>query len=117
MSLFLQMYVDPICGVNKVIVALRDAFPSFPSHYVPCQSHITAMFAKDYWENKPHIMYEFRCILSKHSLAVDHQRKVVKRTLGDNVVGHSGQTFTICGSFGVYVGLDTALFVDEKGHV
>lgn len=39
-----------------------------------------------------------------------HQRKVVKRTLGGSVVG---QTFTICGDFGVVCGVyvvpDTAL--------
>ena len=73
-------------GVGKVNVAPRDAFPPFPSHYVPCRPHITAMFVKDYWENKPHIMRELRTILSSHSLAVDHQRKVVKRTLGGDVV-------------------------------
>ena len=58
-------------------------------------------------------MRELRAILSSHSLAVDHQRKVVKRTLGGDVVGHGGQTFTICGDFGlvcgVYVVPDTAL--------
>ena len=100
-------------GVGKVNVAPRDAFPPFPSHYVPCRPHITAMFVKDYWENKPHIMRELLTILSSHSLAVDHQRKVVKRTLGGDVVGHGGQTFTICGDFGlicgVYVVPDTAL--------
>ena len=100
-------------GVGKVNVARRDAFPPFPSHYAPCRPHITAMFIKDYWENKPHIMRELRSILSHHSLAVDHQRKVVKRTLGDDVVGSGGQTFTICGDFGlicgVYVVPDTAL--------
>ena len=100
-------------GVGKVNVAPRDAFPQFPTHYVPCRPHLTAMFIKDYWENKPHIMRELRAILSSHSLAVDHQRKVVKRTLGGDVVGHGGQTFTICGDFGlicgVYVVPDTAL--------
>ena len=47
------------------------------------------------------------------SLAVDHQRKVVKRTLGGDVVGRGGKSFTICGNFGlicgVYVVPDTAL--------
>ncbi len=101
-----------MCGVGKVNVAPRDAFPPFPSHYVPCRPHLTAMFVKDYWENKAHIMRELRVILSNHSLAVDHQRKVVKRTLGGDVVGQGGQTFTICGDFrlvcGVYVVPDTA---------
>ena len=100
-------------GVGKVNVAPRDAFPPFPSHYTASRPHLTAMFVKDYWENKPHIMRELRAILSQHSLAVDHQRKVVKRTLGDGVVGRGGQTFTICGDFGlicrVYVVPDTAL--------
>jgi hypothetical protein len=72
----------------------------------------------DYWENKPHIMRELRTIVSNHSLAVDHQRKVVKRTLGGDVVGHSGQTFTICGDFGlicgVYVVPDRALSWAKK---
>ena len=94
-------------------VAARDAFPSFPSHFVPCRPHLTAMFVQDYWENKPHIMRELRAVVSSHSLAVDHQRKVVKRTLGSGVVGSGGQTFTICGDFGlvcgVYVVPDTAL--------
>jgi hypothetical protein len=76
------------------------------------------MFVKDYWENKTHIKRELRAILSSHSLAVDHQRKVVKRTLGGDVVGHGGQTFTICGDFGlicgVYVVPDTALSWTKK---
>lgn len=76
------------------------------------------MFVRDYWENRPYIMRELRAILSNHSLAVDHQRKVVKRTLGDDVVGHGGQTFTICGDFGlicgVYVVPDTALSWAKK---
>ena len=100
-------------GVGKVNVAPRDAFPQFPTHYVPCRPHLTAMFIKDFWENKPYILRELRTILSSHSLAVDHQRKVVKRTLGGDIVGHGGQTFTICGDFGlicgVYVVPDTAL--------
>ena len=99
-------------------VAPRDAFPPFPSHYVPGRPHLTAMFVRDYWENKPYIMRELRTILSSHSLAVDHQRKVVKRTLGGDVVGHGGQTFTICGDFGlvcgVYVVPDTALSWAKK---
>ncbi len=107
-----------MCGVGKRNVAPRDAFPPFPSHYIPCRPHLTAMFVRDYWENKPHIMRELRTIISSHSLAVDHQRKVVKRTLGGGVVGKGGQTFTICGDFGmilgVYVVPDTALSWAEK---
>ena len=64
-------------GVRKVNVAPRDAFLPFPSHYVPRRPHLTAMFVSDYWENKSHIMRELRNIMSEHSLAVDHQRKVV----------------------------------------
>ena len=105
-------------GVGKVNVAPRDAFPPFPPHYVPCRSHLTAMFVRDYWENKSHIMRELCTIVSGHSLAVDHQRKVVKRTLGGGIVGHGGQTFTICGDFGlicgVYVVPDTALSWAKK---
>ena len=105
-------------GVGKVNVAPRDAFPPFPSHYVPSRPHLTAMFVLDYWENKPHLMRELRAILSNHSLAVDHQRKVVKRTIGGDVVGRGGQTFTICGDFGlicgVYVVPDTALSWAKK---
>ena len=60
-------------------------------------------------------------MVSDHSLAVDHQRKVVKRTLGGGVVGSGGQTqtFTICGDFGlvlgVYVVSDTGLSWAKKG--
>ena len=97
-------------GVGKVNVVLQDAFPPFPSHYVPCRPHLTTMFVKDYWENKPHIMCELR---ASHTLAVHHQRKVVEHTLGGEVVGSGGQTFTICGDFGlvcgVYVIPNTAL--------
>ena len=100
-------------GVGKVNVAPRDAFPPFPPHYVPHRPHLTAMFVRDYWENKSHIMRELRTIVNDHSLAVDHQRKVVKSTLGGDILGHGGQTFTICGDFGlicgVYVVPDTAL--------
>ena len=63
-------------------------------------------------------MRELRTIVSSHRLAVDHQRKVVKCTIGGDVVGHGGQTFTICGDFGlicgVYVVPDTALSWVEK---
>ena len=61
-------------------------------------------------ENKSHIMRKLRTVLSNHCLAVDHQRK---RTISGDVVGRGGQTFTICGNFGlicgVYVVPDTAL--------
>ena len=63
-------------------------------------------------------MCELCAILSDHSLAVDHQQKVVKRTLGGDVVGHGGQTFTICGDFGLICGVfvvpDTALSWAKK---
>ena len=105
-------------GVGKQNVASRDAFPPFPSHYVPGRPHLTAVFVRDYWENKPYIVRELRAILSSHTLAVDHQRKVVKRTLGGRVVGHGGQTFSICGDFGllcgVYIVPDTALAWGEE---
>ena len=105
-------------GVGKVNMAPRDAFPPFPSHYVACRPHLTAMFVRDYWENKSHIMRELRAVLSNHSLTVDHQRKIVKRTLGGDVVGRGGQTFTICGDFGlicgVYVVPDTTLSWAKK---
>ena len=73
-----------------------------------------AKFVKDYWENKPHIMRELCTIVSNHSLAADHQHKVVEEsTLGGGIVGHGGQMITICGNFGliygVYVLPDTAL--------
>ena len=105
-------------GVGKANVAPRNAFPPFPSHFVPHRAHLTAMFVKDYWENKSHILREIRSYVSNHSLAVDHQRKVVKRTLSGDVVGHGGQTFTICGDFGVICGVyvmpDTALSWAKK---
>ena len=46
-------------------------------------------------------MHELRAILSNHSLAVNHQRNIVKRTLGGDLVGRGGQTFTTCGDFGL----------------
>ena len=74
---------------------------------------LTAMFVKDCWENKTYIMRELRAILSGHSLAVDDQRKVVKRTISEGVVCKGGQSFTICGDFGVICGVyvvpDTSL--------
>ena len=46
-------------------------------------------------------------------LAIDHQRKVVKYTLGGGVVGRGRQTFTVCGDYrvvcGVYVVPGTSL--------
>ncbi len=100
-------------GVGKVNVVDRNSFPQFPAHFVPCRPHLTAMFVNDYWENKPHIMRELRAVVSNHSLAVDHQQKVVKRTIGGGIVGSGGQTFTICGDLGivcgVYVVPDTGL--------
>ena len=88
-------------------------FPPFPTHYVPKRRHLTAMFVFDYWEHKPYLMRKLRAILSGHALAVDHQRKVVKRTISDGVVSSGAQTFTICGDFGVVCGVyvvpDTSL--------
>ena len=96
-------------GVGKVNVAPRDAFPPFPSHYVPCRLRCLSGTTG----RTSHIMRELRAIVSNRSLAVDNQRKIVTRTLGGDVVGHGGQTFTICGDFGlvcgVYVVPDTAL--------
>ena len=63
-------------------------------------------------------MRELRSTLSRHGLAIDHQRKVVKRTLGESLISSGGQTFTICGDFGlvcgVYVVPDTSLSWTEK---
>lgn len=91
----------------------RIKFSAYPSHYVPGRPHLTAVFVRDYWEHKPYIMRELRMMMSSHGLAVDHQRKVVKRTLGEGVVGRRGQTFTICGDYGIVLGVyvvpDTAL--------
>ena len=58
--------------------------------------------------------------LSRHCLAIDHQCKVVKRTLGESLINSGGQIFTICGDFGVvlicgvYVVPDTSLSWTEK---
>ena len=72
-----------------------------------------AMFVKNYWVNKSHITRELCTIVRNHSLAVDHQRKVVKHTFGGDIVNHGGKTFTVCGDFGliceVYVVPVTAL--------
>ena len=78
-------------------VCRRDSFPTFPSHYIPCRPRFTAMFVKDNLEHKPFVMLDFRSMLSVCSLAVDHQRKVIKRTRGSAVVCQGGQTFTTCG--------------------
>ena len=75
---FLKIQLDAMSGIGKVNVAPRDGFPPFPSHFVPCRPHLTAMFIKDYLQNKPLIMRELRSIVSDNSLAVDHQRNVVK---------------------------------------
>jgi len=59
-----------------------------------------AIFVKDYNENSSHIKRELRelqAMLSGCRLALDHQRKAIRRTLGKGVVGYGGQTFTICG--------------------
>ena len=76
-------------------MAPRYAFPLFLSHYVRGRLHLMAMLVREYWENRSHVMRELCTIVSSHSFGVDHQRKVVKRTLGGDVVGHGGQTFTI----------------------
>ena len=60
-----------MCGVGKVNIVPWDSFPSFPSHYVPSRPHLTDMFIRNYWENKPHIMQELRAVVSSHGLAVD----------------------------------------------
>ena len=69
--------------------------------------------ASPHGEHKPFLLRELWTVVSSHGLAVDHQRKVVKRTLRGGVMGRGGQTFTICGDFGlacgIYVVPDTAL--------
>ena len=83
-----------------------DSFPPFPSH-------LTSMLIKDYWQNKNHTMRELRATVINHALAIDHQRKVVKHTLGGGVVGMGRQTSTVCRDYGlvcgVYVVLGTSL--------
>ena len=63
-------------------------------------------------------MRELRSTLSRHGLAINHQRKLVKRTLGESFISSGGQTSTICGDFGlvcgVYVVPDTSLSWTEK---
>ena len=63
-------------------------------------------------------MHELRTILSNHSLAVDHQRKVVKHIIGG---GRGRQTFTTCGDFGLICGVylvpDTTLSWVKKAMV
>ena len=105
-------------GIGKVNVVSTDSYPPFPRHYIPHRHHITSMFIKDYWLHKPYIMRELRSTLSRHGLVIDHQLKVVKRTLGESLISSGGQTFTICGDFGlvcgVYVVPDTSLSWTEK---
>ena len=79
--------VDALHGVGKVNIAPHNTFPSY---YIPCRLHLTTVVVHYYWENKPHLICELRAMLSSHSLAVNHQRKVVKRTIGSDVVGHGG---------------------------
>lgn len=100
-------------GVSKVNMVRYDAFPPFPSHYILCRSHLTAMFVRDYWKNKSHIMCDLHAIVCNHSLAVDHQRKVVKGAFGGDIVGHGGQRFTIHGDFGHICGV----YAGKEGHV
>ena len=64
------------------------------------------MFVNDYLEHKPFVMRELRSMLSVSSLAVDHQRKLIKRTRGGAVVGQGGRTFTIYGDFGLVLGIN-----------
>ena len=91
-----------MCGIGKVNVVPREV-PVFPSYYILCRPHLTAMFIKDYWQNKSCIMREIQVTVFGHSLAVDHQQKVVKRTLGGEVVGGSGQSLAAVDSRSPYV--------------
>ena len=49
-------------------------------------------------------MRELHTIVSSHSFAVNYQCKVAECTLGGEVVDRGGQTFTICGDFGLVCG-------------
>ena len=89
-------------GVGKRNVAPR-CFPTILHTLHPWQTQPHGSLCQGLF--KPYIMRELRAMLSSHGLAVDHQRKVVKRALGGGVVGHGGQTFTTCGDFGIILGV------------
>jgi len=59
------------------------------------------MFVKDYWENKPHIMRELWAVLSNHTLAVGHQRKVKCTFGGSWRADVHGDFGLICGVYAV----------------
>ena len=92
-------------GVEKMNVVPRDSFPPFPLHYVPSRPHLTSIFIKDYWQNKNHIMWELHATVINHALVIDHQRKVVRHTLGGGVVDRGRRTSTICGDYGLVCGV------------
>ena len=87
-------------------------YPELPPKYVPSDFHLTLIFLKDYQLHESWIMRELKAILSSSSLAVDHQRQVMKRTQARGILGTNGQTFTVVGDrnlvLGVYCVPDTS---------
>ena len=61
-------------GVGKVNVAPHDALPQFPSHYVPCRQHLTAMFVRTTGRTSPTSCKSFE----PSSATAAYQHKVVE---------------------------------------
>lgn len=78
-----------------------DNFPEFPEDWVGKSPALLTAFIKDYFVEKPALMAELKSIVLENSLAVDHQRKVVKtaKKLPDLCSG--SQSFTVVGDLGL----------------
>jgi hypothetical protein len=79
-----------------------EPFPQFPERWVASGAAIMAAFLRDFEINRADLCRELQSITTTSTLAVDHQRKVVKKVKKDHQEGESGkQTFVICGDEGV----------------
>ena len=72
-------------------------FPSFPKRWPAKQEMLIRAFIRNYISVRPELNCEMASIRAEHSIAVDHQAKVVKRAQGHDAT----QSFTVVNEVGL----------------
>ena len=83
---------------------VERAFPSLAESglkdYAASSDIVTVGFLRDFISVKPELLRELASLRSDRSMAIDHQRKVVKHAKGNN----GASSFTVCGDMGIVMG-------------
>ncbi|KAF4730048.1 hypothetical protein FOZ62_023899, partial [Perkinsus olseni] len=82
-----------------------EPFPPFPEEYVAKSPALLQAFLVDYDRNRDDLRREQAALVSATAIAIDNQRKVVKRTKVDVTKGEAGtQSLTAVGDGGLILG-------------